>query len=180
MKTTLFLTVIASSALLLSACSSQQQDIANTTTTTQAPTTEVVSPEAGNQVSGQANGLVGGQAGAQGDSQDAMVPGQAAGAFVDYSETAVTEATQNGGKAVLFFHASWCPTCKAAERDITSNLDQIPSDLTIIKTDYDSMDELKRQYGVTYQHTFVQVDAEGNEVTKWNGGALDQIVSQVQ
>ncbi len=97
-----------------------------------------------------------------------------------YSPAAVAVATADDGTAVIFFHASWCPTCKAAEKDILSNVSDIPSDLTILKADYDTERELKQQYGVTYQHTFVQVDSEGNQITKWSGGGLDGIIDRVQ
>jgi len=96
-----------------------------------------------------------------------------------YSAEAVKEATTNG-RALIFFHAPWCPFCRAAEADIIANFDQIPPDLTIIKADYDSEKELKKRYNVTTQHTFVQVDAEGNEVTKWVGAeTLEDILSRI-
>lgn len=100
--------------------------------------------------------------------------------YVDYSENAIAQATQNNGKAVLFFHAGWCPTCRAAEKSILDNAQNIPADLTIIKTDFDSMTELKKQYQIVNQHTFVQVDAQGNEITRWVGGDLETILQRVQ
>lgn len=96
--------------------------------------------------------------------------------YITYSPQAIAQATENGGKAILFFHATWCPTCRAANEDILSRLDEIPSNITIIKTDYDTYDELKRKYNITYQHTFVQVDSQGNEITTWNGGDVDEIL----
>lgn len=85
------------------------------------------------------------------------------------------------GKVVLFFHAGWCPTCKAADADIKANLSKIPDGVTILKVDYDSSTELKKKYGVTYQHTFVQVDASGNMLKKWSGSSsLAEIAAQVQ
>ena len=73
------------------------------------------------------------------------------------------------GKVVLFFHASWCPTCKFADTTITNGLSAIPANVHILKTDYDTNTALKQKYGVTYQHTFVQVDASGNQIAKWSG-----------
>lgn len=99
--------------------------------------------------------------------------------YVPYSSDALTEAMANGGRVVLFFHASWCPTCRAAEADITGRLDEIPEDVTILKVDYDSESELKREYGVVTQHTFVEVDGDGNDVQKWNGGSLDEILERL-
>ena len=85
------------------------------------------------------------------------------------------------GPVVLFFHASWCPTCKAADADIMTNLAAIPANITILKVDYDSNPELKKKYGVTYQHTFVQVDANGVMLKKWSGSStLSDIVKETK
>lgn len=85
------------------------------------------------------------------------------------------------GDVVLFFHASWCPSCKALNSDIEKNLDSIPAGVTILKTDYDTEIELKKRYGVTTQHTLVQVDKDGNLIKKWSGGSkLDNLLSQIQ
>ena len=89
------------------------------------------------------------------------------GYYEDYSVDKLERA--NEGDVVLFFHASWCPTCRSLDSDIVSNSKNIPSDVTILKTDYDSETSLKQKYGVTYQHTMVQVDADGNMIHKWSG-----------
>lgn len=102
----------------------------------------------------------------------------AEGEYVPFSEEAFT-ANQDKSR-VLFFHASWCPTCKAADQEIQQSVDQIPENVVIFKTDYDDEVALKDQYGVTFQHTFVQVDSQGNEVTKWNGGSFDEIVENIE
>lgn len=84
------------------------------------------------------------------------------------------------GDVVLFFHASWCPSCRGLNADIEKNLGAIPSDLTILKVDYDAETELKKKYGVTYQHTLVQVSADGTLIKKWSGGqTLANLVSQI-
>lgn len=101
-------------------------------------------------------------------------------ALVSYSSEGVSQAAMEG-KALLFFHAAWCPFCRAAEADILSKYDQIPEDVTIFKVDYDSEKELRSQYGVTTQHTFVQIDSDGDEVTKWVGGdTLEDILSRLK
>ncbi|MBI2593971.1 thioredoxin family protein [Candidatus Daviesbacteria bacterium] len=82
----------------------------------------------------------------------------------------MSKATENNGKAIVFFHAGWCPMCQAAEKDFMENFDKVPSDVTILKTDYDTSTQLKSKYGITMQDTWVQVDASGNEITKWNSG----------
>ena len=93
----------------------------------------------------------------------------AAAQFVDYS-TANLASAQQRGRAVLYFHANWCPVCRVLEPDLRANISTFPSDVTILKVDYDKETALKQQYGVTYQHTFVQVDASGAERKQWSGG----------
>ncbi len=89
--------------------------------------------------------------------------------FIAYSSDNLEKATKKG-KAVVFFHASWCPMCSEAEADLKSNWGKVPGDVTILKTDYDSSKELKTKYGVVSQDTWVQVDEKGNALTKWNSG----------
>lgn len=85
------------------------------------------------------------------------------------------------GDVVLFFRASWCPTCKAIDADIRAHLSAIPSGLTILDVDYDNSSALKQKYGVTYQHTFVQVDSKGAAIKKWSGTpTLAALVAEVQ
>lgn len=85
-----------------------------------------------------------------------------------YSPTAFAEAASK--RRVLFFHATWCPTCKVANADLEKNIGMLPADVVVFKTDYDTQAELKKKYGITYQHTFVLVDEAGTELMKWNGG----------
>ena len=84
----------------------------------------------------------------------------------DASKLAMAEK----GKVVLFFKASWCPTCRTLDADIKANMASIPAGVTILEVDYDKSGDLKQKYGVTMQHTLVQVDAQGNLITKWSGG----------
>lgn len=80
----------------------------------------------------------------------------------------------DGQTKVLFFHASWCPTCRKADATLKGIYNQfdgvdMPFEELVQKlpaystymVDYDTEKELRAQYGVTYQHTFVLVDAEG-------------------
>jgi thioredoxin 1 len=83
-------------------------------------------------------------------------------------------------KRVYFFHAPWCPTCIPADRAFQANQASIPEDVILFKTDYDSSDSLKKQYAITYQHTFVLVDENGTEIKKWNGGGLEELIVNTQ
>lgn len=86
----------------------------------------------------------------------------------------------SGYKNVYFFAASWCPTCRVLDRDINNNLENIPSDVAIINVDFDKERELKQRYGVTFQHTLIQVDENGNELKKWAGSFnLEDLLGQM-
>lgn len=91
--------------------------------------------------------------------------------YVDYSSDNLAKATANNGRVVLFFAAlKWCPSCQVADRDFKANFDKLPKDITILKVDYDTATELKQKYAITIQDTFVQVDNQGKEITRWNSG----------
>jgi thiol-disulfide isomerase/thioredoxin len=101
------------------------------------------------------------------------------GQYMPYDASKLAFAKE--GKVVLFFNASWCPTCKAIDADIKASLSDIPANTLILSVDYDTSKDLKAKYGVTTQHTFVQVDASGNSLNKWVGGdTLEKVLSNVK
>ncbi|MDP2788441.1 MAG: thioredoxin family protein [bacterium] len=102
-----------------------------------------------------------------------------AGSYESYAPEKLAFAET--GNVVLFFHASWCPSCRALDKNLNENLSNIPTDLKILKVDYDNSKELKQKYGVTTQHTLVQVDKDGNMISKWSGSpTLSSLVTQVK
>ena len=103
---------------------------------------------------------------------------QKTGRYIPYSQPSFEAAADK--KRVLFFHAPWCPTCRPADAAFQKDSARIPEGVVLFKTDYDTATELKKKYGVTYQHTFVQVDANGNAVTMWNGGQLNELIAKVK
>ncbi len=82
------------------------------------------------------------------------------------------------GPTVLFFHADWCPICRADMRQIDSRLSEL-GDITVVVVNYDNAAELKKRYGVTYQHTYVQIDGDGKKIALWSGGGVDGILKNV-
>lgn len=110
--------------------------------------------------------------------QEPVVVDDQSSAYREYSPAAFASTVDK--KRVLFFHASWCPTCKVAHAEFEKGSPSIPEGVLIFKTDYDAEDDLKKTYGVTYQHTFVQVDEQGNVVTKWNGGGITELAANVK
>lgn len=103
-----------------------------------------------------------------------------AGSYEAYSPEKVMLASATHD-VVLFFRAGWCPSCRVVDADIKANLSKIPSSLAILDVNYDNSASLKQKYGVTYQHTFVQVDKNGNLIKKWSGSStLSAIVAEVK
>ena len=101
------------------------------------------------------------------------------GAYVPF-DAALFAKAQNG-KVVIFFRASWCPTCKGLDANIRANLASIPDGVTILDLDYDNAAALKAKYGVTYQHTMVQVDKNGALIKKWSGSpTLAALVGEIK
>ncbi len=101
------------------------------------------------------------------------------GTFQDYSQSEVESSVAMGNTTVLFFHAEWCSTCRAAEKDIVSRMDSIPENVKIFKVDYDTEAELVQQYEIVNQHTFVVLDENMNISSKWLGGSLDEIIERI-
>jgi thiol-disulfide isomerase/thioredoxin len=96
------------------------------------------------------------------------------GSYSEYDASKLSNAEH--GTVILFFNATWCPTCVAANKNFNGSTP--PDGLTLLKVDYDDSTELKRKYGVTYQHTFVQVDKSGKLIKKWNGSkSYDELLS---
>ncbi len=109
------------------------------------------------------------------DKMDEETTSMSAGSYIPYSMASLTDETN-----VIFFAASWCPTCRSLDQNINSSLSSIPSEVTILKADYDTETSLKQKYGVTYQHTLVQVDKDGNMIKKWSGSnTIEDIKNQL-
>ncbi len=103
----------------------------------------------------------------------------AAGNYIMYESYEAAASQYAESNVVLFFNAAWCSTCKIARDNFEASLDQIPSDLTVVVVDFDDSNELRKKYGVTLQHTFVQIDSMGEMVKKWSGStSIEQIVNQ--
>lgn len=109
--------------------------------------------------------------------EDAAMAEQA-GAFIDYADYEANKAMYDSGTVVLFFNATWCPTCQETVGNLEADPAAIPAGLTVVSIDYDSSDELKQKYGITTQHTFVQVDASGKEIKKWTGSADAEAIAK--
>lgn len=102
-----------------------------------------------------------------------------AGAYLTQSEYEASAANYSGSNVVLFFNASWCSTCKVARDNFEASLSQIPEDMTLVVVDFDDSESLRVKYGVTIQHTFVQVDDNGELLKKWSGSTtIPELIEQ--
>lgn len=97
-----------------------------------------------------------------GSNADAQIQGAS---YMAYSD----DVLMNGEPKILFFHAAWCPICRDADEKLMSWYGQQLPTINTYKVDYDTQADLKAKYGVTYQHTFVLVDGEGNVIQKVQG-----------
>ncbi len=101
------------------------------------------------------------------------------GSYEAYSASKLALADK--GDVVLFFKASWCPSCKTLDADIKANIASIPAGVTILEVNYDTETALKQKYAVTYQHTLVQVASDGTLIAKWSGSpTLAELVTKIK
>jgi thiol-disulfide isomerase/thioredoxin len=69
--------------------------------------------------------------------------------YKTYTPELVASALASGQRVALFFHATWCPSCKALDRAITVDLGSIGSDTLIVT-----------------QHTTVVLNTDGSAKSK--------------
>jgi thiol-disulfide isomerase/thioredoxin len=104
--------------------------------------------------------------------------------YVVYSKKALDNAA--GKRRVLYFYASWCPICRPADLNFKDNVSKIPEDVVVVRVNYNDPDtdqeekDLAQKYGITYQHTFVQIDAQGNKIAVWNGGQINELLKNIK
>lgn len=92
---------------------------------------------------------------------------------INFESEAQVNALAAKGKTVVFFFASWCPNCRATVTELNARWADVNPDLTLVVADYDKETALKSRYGVTYQDTFVLLDAKGEAVKSWNSGGVN-------
>ena len=89
------------------------------------------------------------------------------GRLVSYAEWEADPAAYADSDVVLYFHATWCHNCQDTDASLAA--DGVPAGLTLVKIDYDERTDLRQEYGVTVQHTFVKVDDAGARQDIWTG-----------
>lgn len=155
------------SVLLLSACSPK-----TTPETTDVPEIDTVEVEQDVEVLGETSDTE-----STGDQTDQPASEAEIAKYVAYTETSIGDYA--GSNKVIFFHAAWCPTCRALNEEITSRVSELPVGTVILKADYDQETDLRQKYNVGTQHTLVFIDDEGNS-TKSNLIGVDFDTLQAQ
>jgi hypothetical protein cdivTM_02768 len=124
-------------------------------------------------------------------SSDAMSPAPSPSAAMSHSEAAsqsyitydqyqASKDKYADSKVVLFFNAKWCPACRAINEALTSDPGKIPAKTTVVSVDYDQHTDLRQRYGVTTQHTFVQIDTNGEKTRQWVSTSVDALLKELQ
>ncbi|MDP6561944.1 MAG: thioredoxin family protein [Candidatus Peribacteraceae bacterium] len=84
------------------------------------------------------------------------------GSYTQYADGVIG----NGQESVLFFHATWCPKCKENDGRLKEFYGSSDYPRSVYKIDYDTSTDLKSQYGIIGQDTFILIDGNGNEVKR--------------
>jgi len=101
--------------------------------------------------------------------------------YVNYTPEVLANST---GRRVLFFYANWCPTCQPIDKELKMT-NKLPEDVTVFKVNYndsdtdENEDALAKKHNITYQHTFVIIDENGEPLTTWNGDGLSRILEEI-
>lgn len=88
-------------------------------------------------------------------------------------QTTDLAALAGQGTTVVFFFATWCPNCVMTLTELSQNWEKVDPSITLVIADYDQERDLKAAYGVTYQDTFVLLDAQAKPAKLWNAGGID-------
>ena len=100
--------------------------------------------------------------------------------YITYDQYQASKDKYADSKVVLFFNATWCPDCRAINEALTSDPGKIPAKTTVVSVDYDQHTDLRQRYGVTTQHTFVQIDTNGEKTRQWVSTSVDALLKELQ
>ena len=100
--------------------------------------------------------------------------------YITYDQYQASKDKYADSKVVLFFNAKWCPDCRAINEALTSDPGKIPAKTTVVSVDYDQHTDLRQRYGVTMQHTFVQINSSGDKVRQWASTSTDGLLKELQ
>lgn len=102
--------------------------------------------------------------------------------YKDYSAFEYETAKKDGKVILLYFTANWCPICREQEpvnQEVLKELEGSPEVVAFRIHILDSetteeTEKLAEEFGVTYQHTFIVLDKNGNVSSKYTGPLAKQ------
>jgi thiol:disulfide interchange protein len=147
-----FLAVLAVAITLLSGCNLNNPNTASSNSIP--PPTPTPNVEAKNEVV---------------NAETASSPNYKAGAIQAFDQAKFDAALADGNTVFLDFYATWCPTCRANEPLVDGAFDG-STDVVGFRVDYDTETELKKQYNVRLQSTYLVV--RGTDELARHTGAL--------
>jgi len=94
----------------------------------------------------------------------------------EFNQADFNRLLAQGQPEIVYFHATWCPTCKIQE-PIVERLSASPKfkSVTFFNADYDTQVALKKALHVNQQSTFV-VFKNGREITRSTGQTSEQAI----
>jgi len=75
--------------------------------------------------------------------------------FAPFTKAAFKAAADSGKTTLVFFHAPWCPVCKAQEPKVLAHLNGDAKDVVALKVDYDTNMDLRKEMNVEKQSTLI-------------------------
>jgi len=75
--------------------------------------------------------------------------------FKPFTRDAFDAARADGKTTLVFFHAPWCPICKAQEPKVKAYLNGQHKDVVAFRIDYDSNTALRQEFKVDKQSTLI-------------------------
>ncbi len=97
--------------------------------------------------------------------------------FKPFTPEAFKSAMAEGKTTLLFFHAPWCPVCKAQEPNVKAHLNGDHKQVVAFKVDYDSNLALRQELKVDKQSTLILYQGM-KEVARLSYKSDDQSISQ--
>jgi len=104
--------------------------------------------------------------------------------YTEYSKSNLDSASED--KRVLYFYANWCPICRPVDTNLKNGTTKIPEGVKIVRVNFNDPDtdqeekDLAKKYGVTSQHTFVQIDENGNQLGKWSAEDIEIVLDSLK
>lgn len=85
----------------------------------------------------------------------------------------------SGKPAVIDFFAQWCGPCKMIA-PFYAQLSKTYTNVAFFKADVDVAEELTAHFGIESMPTFIFLDANGNEKSRFSGAMKDKLEAAIK